>query len=231
MRSKPVKFSCCSTNFWVLNGPVAGQRAALTAHAGSRHHQVHHVAPLCDHTGDARACTPSSGGQIESGFHARSVRTVSEPSPTSLPTLLTRPMLHHRRQSHRPTLCRPRWRHPHSHLRLASPTRTTTLFLMYCQGTRILHFRRAASGCCASVTPTGAARCKVIMCIPPMLDRRARLSTSPPCAETRQDQIIYYLFLCPSPATASGFDQGASMPLPPPSHHPCHSAPMTVHCP
>ena len=132
MRSKPVKFSCCSTNFEVLNGPVAGQRAALTAHAGSRHHQVHHIAPLYDHTGDARACTPSSGGQIESGFHARSVRTVSEPSRTSLPTLLTRPMLHHRRQSHRPTLCRPRWRHPHSHLRLASPTRAQRLILIIC---------------------------------------------------------------------------------------------------
>ena len=132
LRPKPVKFSCCSTNFEVLNGPVAGQRAALTAHAGSRHHQVHHIAPLYDHTGDARACTPSSGGQIESGFHARSVRTVSEPSRTSLPTLLTRPMLHHRRQSHRPTLCRPRWRHPHSHLRLASPTRAQRLSFLFC---------------------------------------------------------------------------------------------------
>jgi len=197
----PVKFLCCLTNLFVLDDPVAGQRATLTAHTGSRHHQVRHIAPLYDHTGDARACTPSSGGQIESGFHASSVRTVSEPSPTSLPPLLTRPMLHHRRKSHRPTLCRPRWRHPHSHLRLASPTRAHD-FISYILLPRhtILHFRRAASGCCASVTPTGAARCKVIMCIPPMLDRRARLSTSPPCAETRPDQIIYLLFI-PLPLT------------------------------
>ena len=185
----------------MLDDPVAGQRATLTAHTGSRHHQVRHIAPLYDHTGDARACTPSSGGQIESGFHASSVRTVSEPSPTSLPTLLTRPMLHHRRQSHRPTLCRPRWRHPHSHLRLASPTRahdfiSSTLVL---PRHTILHFRWAASGCCESVTPTGAARCKVIMCVPPILDRRARLSTSPPCAEARPDHLL--LLFIPLPLT------------------------------
>ena len=83
LRSKPVKFSCCSTNFWVLNDPVAGQRAALTAHAGSRHHQVCHIALLYDHTGDARACTPSRGVK----WNQDSMRgvSVSEPSPTSLP--------------------------------------------------------------------------------------------------------------------------------------------------
>ena len=170
-------------------------------------------------------------GQIESGFHASSVRTVSEPSPTSLPTLLTRPMLHHRRQSHRPTLCRPRWRHPHSHLRLASPTRAQRLILMYCQGTRFCSLG-GPPVVAVRPSPPPAPRDVKLLCVSPQHWTVAR-DYPPPPRVLRPAQTIFIIIysFAPHPPTAAGFDQGASMPLPPPSHHPCYSAPMTVHCP
>ena len=64
-------------------------------------------------------------------------------------------------------------------------------------GTRFSTLGGPASGCCESVTPTSAARCKVLMCIPPIVDRRAR--ASPPCAGDPPSNS----FPCPSPYVLS----------------------------
>ena len=200
MRSKPVKFSCCSTNFWVLNDPVAGQRAALTAHTGSRHHQVYHIALLYDHTGDARACTPSRGVK----WNQDSMRGVSvspEPSPTSLPPNPSdasdaSPSL--AESSSDPVSSALASSSLSLAFSVAAAQRLLFLLCACCQGTRFCTLG-GPPVVAVSPSPPPAPRDVKLLCVSPPYWTVARDYPPPPCAETRPRPN--YLLFIPLPLT------------------------------